>query len=79
MVLHGLALTVNQRLAVEVEHYEGAMDLRVVPPLRPIRISPVDLSHSAELIEGSHRSTRDWPESRHPTIGHAALVEPHHH
>lgn len=79
MALHGLTLTVNQRLAVEVQHYERVVDLRVVPPLCSVRISPSDFSHSAELIGQSHRSTRRWLASGRPTAGQAALLEPHHH
>jgi NTE family protein len=32
----------------------------VVPPLCPVRVSPVDFSRSAELIDRSLNSTRHW-------------------
>ncbi|MEO7572837.1 MAG: patatin-like phospholipase family protein [Acidimicrobiales bacterium] len=79
MALHALTLTVNQRLAIDVERYEPTVDLRVVPPLCPIRTSPSDFSHAAELIDRAHTTTRDWLTSRHPTTGQAALLAPHHH
>lgn len=79
MALHALTLTVNQRLAVDVERYEPTVDLRVVPPLCPIRTSPSDFSHAAELIDRAHTTTRDWLTSRSPTTGQAALLGPHHH
>lgn len=79
MALHGLTLTVNQRLAVEVDHYEDVVDLRVIPPLCPVRVSPADFSRSGELIERSHRSTREWLSSRHPAVGQGALLRPHRH
>ena len=79
MALHGLALTVNQRLAVEVQHYEQSVDLHVIPPPCSIRVSPADFSQSAELIERSHRTMTDWMRSRHPSTGQAALLEPHRH
>lgn len=78
MILHALSLTVNQRLAVEIQHYEGVVDLRVVPPLCPIRLSPIDFSRSGDLIDQSHQATREWLESSRPRSGQAALLEPHH-
>lgn len=79
MALHALTLTVNQRLAVDVARFEGAVDLRVVPPLCPLAVSPVDFSHSARLIERSHDTTREWLAARHPVTGQAAMLEPHRH
>ena len=79
IALHGLALTVNQRLAVDVAHLEGKVDLRVLPPLCPVRTSPADFSHAAELIDRSNQGTAAWLESRHPSTGQAALLEPHRH
>lgn len=79
VALHALILAINQRLAVDVARFEDAVDLRVVPPLCPLGISPVDFSHSARLIERSHDATREWLTVRHPVSGQAALLEPHRH
>lgn len=79
MALHGLTLTVNQRLAVDVARYEATTDLRVIPPLCPVRVSPADFSQSTELIERSHNAARAWLSTRHPVTGQAALLEPHRH
>ncbi len=79
MALHGVTLTINQRLAVDVARFEEAVDLRVIPPLCPIGTSPVDFSHSASLIERSHRVTQKWLRARHRATGQAALLEPHRH
>jgi NTE family protein len=79
MALHGLTLTVNQRLAVDVTRFEAGVDLRVIPPLCPVRVSPADFSQSAELIERSYESTRAWLSTRHPVTGQATLLEPHRH
>jgi len=79
MALHALTLTVNQRLAVDVGRYEPTVDLRVVPPLCPIRTSPSDFGRGSELIDRAHTATRHWLTSREPAIGQAALLEPHHH
>jgi NTE family protein len=79
MALHALNLTVNQRLAVDIAHYEPVVDLRVVPPLCPVRTSPADFSHSADLIERAYQSTRSWLTHRGADTGQAALVQPHRH
>jgi NTE family protein len=79
MALHGVTLTINQRLAVDVARFEQAVDLRVIPPLCPIGSSPVDFSHSASLIERSHRATQQWLRASHRGTGQAALLEPHRH
>lgn len=79
MALHSLTLVVNQRLAVDIERYESAVDLRVAPPLCPIRVAPSDFSQSAQLIDRAHASTAAWLGSRHAHTGQAVLLEPHRH
>jgi NTE family protein len=79
MALHALTLAVNQRLAIDVARFEKTVDLRVIPPVCPILISPADFSHSADLIGRSHDMTRQWLATRHPTTGQAAMLEPHRH
>jgi NTE family protein len=77
MAMHAFTLAINQRLAVDVARFEGAVDLRVVPPLCPVRVSPADFSHSATLIDRSHASTRGWLATSHPARGQANLLAPH--
>jgi len=79
MALHALNLAINQRLAVDVTRFEQVVDLRVIPQPCPIGISPVDFSHSAELIERSHAMTREWLAAPRPATGQAALLAPHRH
>ena len=66
VALQALNLLVQRRLAEDIANYQSRIDLRVVPPLCPISVSPVDFSHSAELIERAHSSCRGWLESRTP-------------
>lgn len=79
MALHAMVLAVNQRLAVDVARFENMVDLRIVPPLCPLGVSPIDFSHSARLIERSHAATREWLSAGHPGTGQAALLAPHRH
>ncbi|MCV7078351.1 patatin-like phospholipase family protein [Mycobacterium szulgai] len=79
MVLHAMTIAVNHRLAVDVARFEQSADLRVIPPLCPVATSGLDFSHAATLIERSHAETRSWLAANPPTIGQAALLEPHRH
>ncbi|ORV91625.1 alpha/beta hydrolase [Mycobacterium interjectum] len=79
MALHAMTLAVNHRLAVDVERFERAVDLRVIRPLCPIATSGADFSHAATLIERSHAATREWLAAHPPSTGQAELLEPHRH
>ena len=60
MALQAITLLVHQRVRQDVERYQNTADLRVVPPLCPLRVSPVDFSHTADLIRRAHESTSRW-------------------
>jgi NTE family protein len=79
MALHAVTLVIHQRLAIDVERYERRVDLRVVPPLCPITITPTDFGHAAELIERAYGVTRDWLATGAAASGQARLLEPHRH
>jgi NTE family protein len=79
MALHTATIMIHQRLATDVERYEGEADLRVVPPLCPATAAPTDFSQAAELIERGYRMTRDWLAGGRPAAGQAGLLRPHRH
>ncbi len=58
--LHAVSLLTHQRLLWEVADLAARVDLHVLPPLCPVSVSPIDFSHSADLIERAHRTTRAW-------------------
>ncbi|MDX8029119.1 patatin-like phospholipase family protein [Lentzea sp. BCCO 10_0856] len=60
IALQALTLLVNHRLAVDVERYRDEVELRVVPSLCPLRVSPGDFTRGRELIDAAYASTRDW-------------------
>ena len=78
MALHATTLAINQRLAVDVARFEGTVDLRVVPPLCPVRISPIDFSHSGELIDRARAQTLRWLLMPRFKINQADLLEHQH-
>ncbi|TDZ78643.1 NTE family protein RssA [Mycobacteroides salmoniphilum] len=78
MALHATTLAINQRLAVDVARFERTVELRVVPPLCPVRISPIDFSQSGELIDRARQQTLRWLLMPRFKINQADLLEHHH-
>jgi NTE family protein len=60
VTLQALSLLVQQRLIEDVKELQGAVDLRVIPPLCPLAISPADFSHARELIAMSREGAARW-------------------
>ncbi len=78
IALHALTLAINRRLAADISRFEGQVALRVVPPLCPVHISPLDFSHGSLLIDRAHRETARWL-AQPTTTGQAVLLAPHRH
>jgi NTE family protein len=79
MGLHALTLLLHKQLAVDVERYESAIELRVLPPLCPLTVSPIDFSHSAELIDRAYQAAVLWLDEDHPPVGQARYMDLHDH
>jgi NTE family protein len=69
MVVQAITVMVQSRLATEVALLEQDHDVRVVPPLSPLGVSPVDFRHSARLIDEARASTEAWLAAGQPTAG----------
>jgi NTE family protein len=77
MALHALSLALHQRLAADVAAFRDAIELRVVPPLCPLDVSPADFSQATELIRRARATTATWlakPSSPDPAA-HLGLHE----
>jgi len=79
MAMHAIVLAISQRIAFDIERYEDRVDLKVVPPLCPLTISPTDFSHGAELIARARTQTERWLSREIPTIGQSQLLSVHSH
>ncbi len=79
MALHALSLLLHRQLVVDVERYESRVELRVLPPLCPLTVSPVDFSRSEELIERAYNASTRWLDEDHPPFGQARFMGPHDH
>ena len=58
--LHALTLLIARQLISELDSLAADIDYYVLPPLCPLKGSPYDFSHTAELIERAVESTDAW-------------------
>ncbi len=79
MALHALDLLLHKQLVVDVERFEAQVELHVLPPLCPLTISPIDFSHSDELIDRAYKASMRWMDENHPPVGQAEFMRPHVH
>lgn len=79
MVLQAITLLVQQRLIADVSRYQGSVDLCVLPPLCPLRISPVDFAHTDELIVRAQESTARWLDRPTTDIDQTSTLSLHRH
>jgi NTE family protein len=63
VAVQALSLLVQRRLITDVALYAGRIDLVVLPPLCPLRISATDFRHAAELIRRANASAGSWLDS----------------
>ena len=78
MAMHAVTVAIQRRLIDDVRALRETADVRVVPPLCPLAISPIDFRHTATLIERARRATRRWLDAP-VTDDPAADLELHRH
>jgi NTE family protein len=79
MALQSITLLVQQRLIADVARYQDTADLRVLPPLCPLTVSPVDFSHTGELIDRAHGSAARWLDGADVGRDQTLVLAPHRH
>jgi NTE family protein len=79
MTLQAISLLVQQRLITDVHELQSEVDLRVLPPLCPLNISPADFSHARELIDRARASAGHWLDSVDLTRDRGADLGFHDH
>lgn len=60
MALHAVTVAIQRRLIDDVRELQDKVALRVVPPLCPLAVSPVDFSETSRLIERARHATAGW-------------------
>ncbi len=73
ITLQAISLLVQQRLISDVRELQGHVDLRVIPPLCPLDVSPADFSHGRELIERSRATAGEWLDTFEAGGAHPAM------
>jgi NTE family protein len=79
MAVHALSLVLNQKLVDSLERCSETARVKVVPPLCPITISPIDFGHAAELIARSRESTTRWLGQGEPLRASLKRLHAHNH
>jgi NTE family protein len=68
--MHALTLLIEQRLVLEVAHFAGIVDIRVLPPLCPLSVSSIDFGQASLLIERARAATIRWLDEGGPDRSH---------
>ena len=79
VAFHSLTLLIQRRLREDVERHAGTLDLRVMPPLCPLAVSPLDFTRTSELIERAREQTAAWLDRPGTTAEVTARLAPHEH
>lgn len=58
--IHALTLLTHQRLVADVALYADQVNLIVLPPPCPLRVSPIDFGRAHELIRAAHTHSLTW-------------------
>lgn len=79
VAVQALTLLVQQRLISDVARYQGRVKITVLPPLCPLDVSPIDFSHTDELIEQSYQSSGRSLDRPYAPQDQAAVLSLHEH
>ena len=74
MALHGYNLLSEQRIGASITHNKSRTRLRVLPPLCPVEVLPIDFGQTADLIERATQTTSHWLEHQEAKQGAARLL-----
>jgi NTE family protein len=75
LALQSISLLIQHRLLLDFERYRDAVDLRMVPTLCPLSISPTDFSQARRLIDESDALTTAWIDD--PSVGQQPGLHQH--
>lgn len=79
MALHGYNLLAKARIDTAINHYKHRVKLRILPPLNPVEVLPIDFGQTTDLIERATESTLDWLDRHRPSTrrtGHRSQPRP---
>jgi NTE family protein len=74
VAVQALSLLVQRRLVVDVAVYAEQVDVVVLPPLCPLRISAIDFRHAEELRGRARASAASWLDSGAADLPHPQRI-----
>lgn len=78
--LQALSFLTQQRLIHDVSAFAGQVDLRLIPPLCPLSVSPADFSRAPELVARARQSAGAWLDDGRDQLPHPErFLSLHHH
>ncbi len=75
IALQAISLLIQHRLLLDFERYRTTTDLKIVPTLCPLNISPTDFTQAGRLIDEADELTTAWIQD--PSVGQRPGL--HHH
>lgn len=60
VAMHALTLLIEQRLFADIADPPHGADIRLLPPLCPLKVSAGDFSQAATLIDRGRRASAEW-------------------
>jgi NTE family protein len=84
VVLQSVSVLIGRQLVQDVDRFEQSYDLRIIPQICPLNVSPLDFSQAKRLISGAYDSTNMWLETTRlgadqSGIGKSKAIDPHTH
>jgi NTE family protein len=60
VALQALSILIARQLVADIEHFSSRVEIRVVPPLCPVRGAMYDFTQVGSWIDRAYASTREW-------------------
>ncbi len=60
MLLQTMSIAITHRLALDIEKFEKAVEIHLLPPLCPLDVSMFNFTRTKELISRAEEKTADW-------------------
>lgn len=78
--VQSLTILIERRLVREIADFQGPATIKVIPPLCPLKVVPIDFNHTAELIERAYVATGKWLDEGGPELPDPErFLSLHHH
>jgi NTE family protein len=79
VMLQSISVLIGRQLVHDVERFEDACQLHVVPQMCPQDVTPMDFSQADKLSTRAYENTTKWLHGPQLRTGQSVLIEPHSH